>query len=367
MPEGHRPPLRERIPRDPNGPHHGQNGRAEGEPGATTRVLVHQGAPGVAITPAPTRVDNSQFAVDLRWAEQMARSGMLPDPFKHKPENVVWAIGYARDFRIPVMTALNNIYLTREQKPAVMTALMKGLVHRACHKLRVTLINPNGRLDNDTHAIAHLIRSDDPDFTFETVWNIDRAVQAELVRIHEGRLYARSKTNKALPWERYPEGMLKARALSEVIRDGASDVMMGIAAYTPEELGGLVDEEGRPLSRGEDLQGFETDQMDESATEAAFLGEFDGPEVDDHDDPEMDEDDETQPAPGPWEPSSATLDAWKRQIDRAAEAVDRAALRDLWESAGQFRPRDTELLDYFRNTRVEPSAPEGDSGYNNPF
>lgn len=367
MAEGHRPPLRERIPRDPNGTHHGDHGRAEGEPGATTRVLVHQGSPGVAIAPAPTLVDNSQFAVDLRWAEQMARSGMLPDPFKDKPENVVWAIGYARDFHIPVMTALNNIYLTKEQKPAVMTALMKGLVHRARHKLRVTLVKPSGRLDRDTHAIAHLIRSDDPDFTFEAVWNIDRALQAQLARVHEGRLLSRSSSGKALPWEKYPEAMMKARALSEVIRDGASDVMMGIAAYTPEELGAIVDEEGRPVSRGEDLQGFEGAEMDEAVTEAAFLGGFDGPEFDDHEDPEAGEGHETQPSPGPWEPSTATLDDWKHQIDQASTAGDRAALKDLWESAGQFRPRDTELLDYFRNTRVESPVPEGDSGYNNPF
>ena len=47
-------------------------------------------------------------------------------------------------------------------------------------------------------------------------------------------------------WKSYPQAMLRSRALAEVIRMGASEVLIG-GIYTPEELGAEVDGGGQPV------------------------------------------------------------------------------------------------------------------------
>lgn len=131
------------------------------------------------------------------------------------------------------IAAMTGVHII-EGKPSISANLMSGLVRKAGHKLRVSVI---GALkDKSLTATAELIRSDDPDFTFKVVWTLEKAERALL---YPGKA--------ASNWQKYPEAMLKARALSEVIREGASDVLMGGNVYTPEELGVAVDEQGEPV------------------------------------------------------------------------------------------------------------------------
>lgn len=92
---------------------------------------------------------------------------------------------------------------------------------------------------------------------FESVWSMARANQIGL--------------NSKSTWQNYGPEMLKSRAKSGVVRDGAIDVILGVknilgemglslseddhdhlamasAAYTPEELGAEVTEEGVPIN-----------------------------------------------------------------------------------------------------------------------
>lgn len=48
-------------------------------------------------------------------------------------------------------------------------------------------------------------------------------------------------------WERFPQAMLFARALSQGVRWYCPDVTAGSPAYTPEELGAEVDQSGEPV------------------------------------------------------------------------------------------------------------------------
>lgn len=117
------------------------------------------------------------------------------------------------------MAALQSIHII-EGKPTLSANLLGALVRRAGHKLRVTT---SGDWKTGTFvARAVLIRSDDPDFEFVVEWTPERARMAGLF----------GKGN----WSKYPEAMAKARAVTEVIREGAPDVTI-VAAYTPEELG----------------------------------------------------------------------------------------------------------------------------------
>lgn len=126
-------------------------------------------------------------------------------------------------------SALQSIYVV-DGKPSLSANLLAALVRRNGHKLRVST---SGSIKGgDFIARAVLIRSDDPEFEFVVEWTWERATRAGLT----------GKDN----WKKYGEAMLKSRAITEVVREGAPDVTL-FAAYAPEELGASVNEEGEPV------------------------------------------------------------------------------------------------------------------------
>lgn len=178
------------------------------------------------------------LAARLEYADELAKSNLLPAAYRGKSENVLLAMEYGTALGVPPMTAIQGVHVI-EGKPTLSADLMAALVRREGHKLRMGVTR-----DGETRVgWAELVRDDDPDFTFRTEWTWQRATNAGLV-------------NKAV-WKRYPEAMLKARAVTEVIREGASEVLHGMA-YTPEELGF----DGR-IVEGELVE--ETQQAEESA------------------------------------------------------------------------------------------------------
>ena len=156
------------------------------------------------------------------WADTLAASNLLPPAYQKQPANLFLAAEYADTLGIPRIAAVTGIHVI-QGKPSMSADLMAAQVRRAGHKLRVKA--------SDTEAVAQLIRKDDPDFTYECRWTLERAKQAGLLGKRGGN------------WQAYPAAMLKARAISEVIREGCSEVLYG-AVYTPEELGAVVDAEG---------------------------------------------------------------------------------------------------------------------------
>lgn len=137
-----------------------------------------------------------------------------------------------------------------EGKPTLAPALMTALVRRAGHRVRTRVEGTVA--EGNVKAVCEVRRSDDPEWPFTAVWDLERAARAGLITIHRdertGRtsVRARSSSGKVLPWEAYTEAMLKARAIGEACRDGAEDVLFGVH-YTPEELGALVDEDGEMI------------------------------------------------------------------------------------------------------------------------
>lgn len=127
------------------------------------------------------------------------------------------------------IAALQGVHII-EGKATLSPALMSAVVRKAGHRLRVTT---SGSIAEGTfEATAELTRSDDPDFTYRASWTIQRAERAGLA-------------NKDV-WKKYGEAMCKARAISEVCREGAEDALMGVH-YTPEELSADVTEGGEAI------------------------------------------------------------------------------------------------------------------------
>ena len=155
--------------------------------------------------------DNLPALID--YSKALAGSDLLPAEYRGKPANVLVAIEYGKALGLEPMSAIQGITVIKG-KPTASAALMAGLVRRAGHILRVT--------GNDKRAECTIIRSDDPEFEFTTVWTIDRAKQAGLT------------SNQT--WAKYPDAMLKARAISECARNACSEILAGVQ-YTPEELG----------------------------------------------------------------------------------------------------------------------------------
>lgn len=178
------------------------------------------------------------LAAKVEYCKLLADSGLLPDAYRAKPANVLYAVEYGESVGIPTMAAINGVHVIKG-KPTASAGLVGALVRCAGHKLRVK--------GNDTTARAVIVRADDPGFEFESVWTLERAVQAGLCTLRDGKPYARDDKGRPTSWEKYPAAMLKARATTEVARDACEEVLFGLH-YTPEELGAEVDEDGVPVA-----------------------------------------------------------------------------------------------------------------------
>ncbi len=173
-----------------------------------------------------TELVHTQSALDekMAWSKALATSDMLPHQYKGSPASLLFACEFADALGIPRINALTSIYVI-DGKPTASADLISGLVRKAGHKLRVS--------GDDTTATAQIVRCDDPDFTFEATWTLDRAKVAGLL-------------GKKGPWQNYPAAMLRSRAITEVARMAASDALYG-CIYTSEELGANVTEDGTPI------------------------------------------------------------------------------------------------------------------------
>jgi hypothetical protein len=158
------------------------------------------------------RKPHSDLEKRMQYAQALAASDLLPAAYRRKPQNVLLAMEYGSALGLDTVTAIQQVHVI-EGKPSASAQLIGSLVRRAGHRLRVT--------GDANHAIAEIIRSDDPDFAFRSEWTIARATAAGL-------------TGKGT-WKQYPDAMLKARAITEVARDACPEALAGVA-YTPEEL-----------------------------------------------------------------------------------------------------------------------------------
>lgn len=162
----------------------------------------------------------------LAYAEQLSKSDLLPKSYQRQPQNVLLAIEYGHALGIPTIQAINSINVI-DGRPAMSAGLMSALVRKNGCKLRVK-VQGKGK---EAIATAVLVRPDD-DYEFTCSWDWARAEAA-------GAIYGFDKKKQQriikANWANYPEAMLKARAISEVCREGAEDILHGFT-YTKEEV-----------------------------------------------------------------------------------------------------------------------------------
>ena len=149
----------------------------------------------------------------IEHAKIVAQSSLIPAEYRGKPADIVWAMDIGDALGVPYTQVMQSMVVARG-KMTMSADLMGAVVRRAGHKLRL-------REDGDS-VTATLIRADDADYEFTVTWDKNKAQAAGL-------------WGSRGPWQQYPRQMLRARAITEVCRQGASDALAG-TVYTPEEM-----------------------------------------------------------------------------------------------------------------------------------
>lgn len=177
-------------------------------------------------TPAPTwevpgykALSEEEMRRDLAEAGIYAQAhALVPYQMRGNTGDMYLLMQIAKHLNIPLITALRGLSFIgdKDVKPAMTAQLMSALVRNAGHTLRE-------QWDAETNtATATLIRKDDPSFEHVAVWDEEKARVAGL-------------WESTPTWMQYPKAMLTARAMSEVCRHAASEVLLGFS-YVPEEF-----------------------------------------------------------------------------------------------------------------------------------
>jgi hypothetical protein len=228
-----------------------------GKPSTSNVVAIRRSQDMAAAIPAK-----------LQYAQELANSGLLPSQFRRQPGNVLYAVEYGEMLGLSPMAAITGIHVI-EGRPSASAGLISALVRRAGHKLRIR--------GNALSATCQIIRSDDPDYTYEVTWTLKRNKDGNPNAEDAGLL------GKDV-WKKYGASMLKSRAITQCARDACEEALFGLH-YTAEELGAEVDEEGHIIGQVVDEpappvqqapapagpEGWDTDEATAEAQNAADM------------------------------------------------------------------------------------------------
>ena len=169
--------------------------------------------------PGYKALSEEEMRRDLAEAGIYAQAhALVPYQMRGNTGDMYLLMQIAKHLNIPLITALRGLSFIgdKDVKPAMTAQLMSALVRNAGHTLRE-------QWDAETNtATATLIRKDDPSFEHVAVWDEEKARVAGL-------------WESTPTWMQYPKVMLTARAMSEVCRHAASEVLLGFS-YVPEEF-----------------------------------------------------------------------------------------------------------------------------------
>lgn len=201
---------------------------------ASTEVTKARGkaaakpTPTQAIAPAPTPGFSYITAGLQERADYIARlapSTILPTAYRGNAANAFVAAETGAALGLEPLQALASIAVING-RATLSSDLMAAVIRRAGHTLRIVENSPES-------VTATLIRADDKKFEFAVTWDKDKAVKAGL-------------WGQKGPWSQYPTQMLRARAITEVARQGASEALMGMI-YSPEDFGATITDTGEVI------------------------------------------------------------------------------------------------------------------------
>lgn len=181
-----------------------------------------------ALAPAPTPGFSYITAGLQERADYIARlapSTILPTAYRGNAANAFVAAETGAALGLEPLQALASIAVING-RATLSSDLMAAVIRRAGHTLRIVENSPES-------VTATLIRADDKKFEFTVTWDKDKAIKAGL-------------WGQRGPWSQYPTQMLRARAITEVARQGASEALMGLI-YSPEDFGATITDTGEVI------------------------------------------------------------------------------------------------------------------------
>lgn len=179
-------------------------------------------------TPA-VRTDVPEAMADrLALAEQLCRSGLMPDHLRGKPHEVLAIQFAAAALDIPLWQATQELHVVKG-RVGMSASLMRALAVSRGHQFLI--VN-----SSDTAAVVRVHRRGEAEARPDVAFTLAEAAAASYVHLDsEGRPRARSSKGEVLPWEAATADMLVARASTRAARRDLPDVLCGIT-YDPDEL-----------------------------------------------------------------------------------------------------------------------------------
>ncbi|WP_315298151.1 hypothetical protein [uncultured Actinomyces sp.] len=199
---------------------------------ASTEVTKGRGKAAAKPTPTPAPVQAPGFSYITAGLQEradyiarLAPSTILPTAYRGNAANAFVAAETGAALGLEPLQALASIAVING-RATLSSDLMAAVIRRAGHTLRIVENSPES-------VTATLIRADDKGFEFTVTWDKDKAVKAGL-------------WGQRGPWSQYPTQMLRARAITEVARQGASEALMGMI-YAPEDFGATITDTGEVI------------------------------------------------------------------------------------------------------------------------
>ena len=159
------------------------------------------------------------------YIARLAPSTILPTAYRGNAANAFVAAETGAALGLEPLQSLASIAVING-RATLSSDLMAAVIRRAGHTLRIVENSPES-------VTATLIRADDKKFEFTVTWDKDKATKAGL-------------WGQRGPWSQYPTQMLRARAITEVARQGASEALMGMI-YSPEDFGATITDTGEVI------------------------------------------------------------------------------------------------------------------------
>lgn len=159
---------------------------------------------------------NSTAILDtqMRYAEVLAQSELVPQAYRGKPANCLLAIGLGQSMGLSPSEALMRIDVI-QGKATASAELVASNVRRAGHKLRLEVNQ------NPPAARCVIVRADDPDYEHVVIRDEAWAKQMGLS----------SKDN----YKKQPATMLGWRAITACARQACPEALYGVT-YTADEM-----------------------------------------------------------------------------------------------------------------------------------
>lgn len=165
----------------------------------------------------------------LAFATELSNSGIVPMAYIGRPSAVFAAIQYGREFKLPPMSALQNIAVING-KPTLGTDLMVSLAMKHPEWAGYEILK-----SDETEASVVVYRYSEKlerIMKYTSSFTVKDAEKAGLLRPNS-------------PWEKWRKRMLKHRAMAFAIRDAFPDVLSGTYAYEEMDPDFGADEEMR--------------------------------------------------------------------------------------------------------------------------